>query len=66
MAGQRGGLLGDPFHQVTVSADRVDVVVEQLRTEGRLLPEAGHRHADRGGHALTERPCGRLDPDREV
>ena len=64
MAGERGRLRADAFHQAAVAANRVDVVVEQL--EARLVVAAGQplardRHADAGGDALPQRTGRRLD-----
>ena len=47
-------------------ADHVDEVVERrltgcgVRVEQATLPAGGHRHSDRGGQPLTERPGGDL------
>jgi hypothetical protein len=63
MAGERRGLGANPFHQATIAANRIDVVVEQI--EARLVVTAAkpfprNSHADAGGDALTERTCCRL------
>jgi len=65
MAGQRGRLRADAFHQATVAANRIDVVVENLEawtvvSAGK--PRSGDRHANAGGDPLTQRTGRRLDP----
>ena len=69
MAGERGRLRADAFHQAAVAADRVDVVVEDL--EAGLVVAAGEplardRHADAGGDALPQRTGRRLDARHPV
>jgi hypothetical protein len=69
MAGQRGRLRANPFHQAAVAADRIDVIVEDV--EARLVVAAGEplprdRHADARGDALTQRTGRRLDPGHPV
>ena len=62
--GQRGGLGTDALHQAAVTAQRVDVVVEQLVSgpvEGGGLPEPGDGHADAGGDPGAQRAGGALD-----
>ena len=62
--GQGGCFRRDALHQATVSAYRVDVVVEDREARsvvaiGEPLPSDGHPHAR--GHALPERARGGLD-----
>ena len=64
-AGQRGGLVRDPFHQVAVPADAVGVVVDHVVAGpvvhgGQVL--LGDRHAHRLGETLPQRPGRDLDP----
>ena len=58
VAGERGGFVGDAFHQVAVAALGPDVEVEQLEA-GLVVaggePAAGDRHADAVAAALAER-----------
>ena len=64
VAGDRGGLVGDPLHQVAVGADRVDEAVDELvvRPVVALGEEAiRDREADAVREALAERAGGRLD-----
>ena len=64
VAGDRGRFLGDALHHVAVGADRVGVVVDELVAGPvEVLGEEalGHRHADRVGDALPERPGRDLD-----
>src|SRR5687768_522179 len=59
VAGERGGLGADAFHQIAVRADRVDVVVDgregRVRVETRGHHLRGERHADAVREPLTER-----------
>src|SRR3984885_13806113 len=67
LAGDRGGLLGDPLHQVTVGADRVGTVVDHADAwpvEGVCEKALGDRHADRVCDPLPKRTRGHLDPRR--
>ena len=64
MAGDRGRLGGDAFHQVAVGADREDVVVAGLGAELLAQELLGHRHPDAVAEALAERAGGRLDARR--
>ncbi len=64
VAGERGGLGGDAFHQVAVGADREDVVVADLGAELLAQELLGHRHPDAVAEALAERAGGRLDARR--
>ena len=64
MAGQRGSFGRDAFHHAAVTANGVDVVVEDI--EARVVvsvgePFPGDGHADTGGDALSERAGRRLD-----
>jgi hypothetical protein len=67
VTGDRGRLAADPFLEVAVAADGVDVVVERALPLGRVgveqaaLAAGGHRHADRVGDTLAERTGGGLD-----
>ena len=59
MAGERGRLAGDAFHEVAVAADRVNVEVEYRKMRpvvARAEPARGDRHADAVAAALAERP----------
>ena len=69
MAGQRGRLRADAFHQAAVAADRVDVVVEQVEAGPVVAagqPLARDRHADAGGDPLAQRTGRRLDAGHPV
>ncbi|SLD48316.1 Uncharacterised protein [Mycobacteroides abscessus subsp. massiliense] len=65
-AGQRRGLRGHALFDIPVGGDDVDEVIERagtgggVRIEQATLVSGGHRHADRGGQALTQRPGGDL------
>ncbi len=67
-AGDCGGLGGHALLDVTVGAQRVDLVVERrvaergVRVEEAVLAARGHRHADGVADALAERAGGGLDP----
>ena len=64
MAGERGSLSGDAFHQAAVASDGVYVVVEELiawPVERGRLPHAGHRHPDTGRDARAQRTGRALD-----
>ena len=64
MAGERGRLVADPFHQVAIAGDDVSVVIDDLIAElGRQHP-LGERHADRIADPLPERPGRGLDAGR--
>ena len=57
VSGQRGRLAADAFHQVTVAAQGVDVVVQQIEAGAvvsRGEPALGDRHADAVADALTQ------------
>ena len=65
VAGDACGLTSNPFHQVAIAAERVDVVIEQVVLGGVVIggePLLGHRHADRVAEACTEGPGRRFDP----
>jgi len=69
VAGQRGGLGGDAFHQVAVADDGVDVVVNDLvagavEAGGQVGLGDGHAHAV--GEALPQRAGGGLHAGREA
>jgi hypothetical protein len=52
MTGQRAGLMGDPFHEVSIAGDDVGVVVHDGKAgpvEARRQPALRDRHADRVG-----------------
>src|SRR5438105_15510154 len=58
MAGERGRLARDTFHEIAVAADRVDVVIEDLRPRPVVAPAQparGDRHADAVAATLAER-----------
>ena len=65
-AGQRGRLAAHPLLDVAVGGQAVDVVVEGRLTgcgvgvQQPPLAALGHRHADRVGDALAQRPGGDL------
>ena len=68
MSGDRGSLARDAFHHASISAQGVDVEVEQVlkarAVVTRSQPLPGNRHAHAGGDALAERSrCG-LDARR--
>ena len=57
MTGERGGLGADPFHQVAVRDDAVDVVVDDVvsgAVEGGGEEPLGDGHANAIGEALPE------------
>lgn len=64
VTGERAGLRGDALHQVAVSGENPDAVIEE-RESGPVEPSGeqplGHRHADGGGHSLAERAGRHLD-----
>src|ERR1700692_1238439 len=63
MAGERGRLRTDAFHQAAVAADGIDVIVEEIETWLVVTagePFARDGHADAGGDALTKRTGRRL------
>ena len=65
MTGERGGLGGDPFHQVAVGDDAVDVVVDDIEpraVEGRGQEPLGDGHANAIGEALPQGTSGDIDP----
>ena len=64
MAGQRGGFVADPLHQVAVRGNRVGPVIDRRVAEAGGQHAFGERHADRRGDALAERAGRRLDPRR--
>src|SRR5580692_9016911 len=69
MAGERGRLRADAFHQATVAANGIDVVIEEI--EAGLVVSAAEPfpcdgHADAVGDALAERSRRRLHPRRQV
>ena len=69
MAGQRGRLRADAFHQAAVAADGVDVIVEHLEAGpvvAAAQPLARDRHADAGGDPLPQRTARRLDAGHQV
>jgi hypothetical protein len=69
MAGQRGRLRTDAFHQAAVAANRIDVIVEHLDAGPVVAagqPLARDRHADAGGDPLPQRTGRRLDPRHPV
>ena len=67
VAGDRHGLVRDPLHQVTVGADHVGAMVDDLQARAiEVLGQEslGHRHANRVADALPERTCRYLDAGR--
>ena len=61
MAGQGGGLVGDPLLEAAVAGDDEGVVVADLGREVGAEPALGDAHAHPVGHALAQRPGGHLD-----
>ncbi len=65
-ARQRRGLRSHALFDIPVGGDDVDEVIERagtgggVRIEQATLVSGGHRHADRGGQALAQRPGGDL------
>ena len=66
VAGQRGGLVGDPLLEAAVAGEHERVVVADLGGEGGAQPAFGDPHAHPVGHALAEGTGGHLDPGRVV
>ena len=69
VTGQRRGFRADAFHQAAISADGVDVVVEDVeaglvKPVGQPLLADGHAHA--GGDALSERASRGFDARDQV
>ena len=67
MTGQTGRLLGDAFHQVAITDNRIDVVryhVEPGAVVVGCQPLLGDGHAHAVGKALPQRPGRRLDTGR--
>ena len=64
MAGERGGLVRDAFHEAPVTGDHIGVMVDRLGAELCRQEALGDRHADGVAEALTERSGGDLDPWR--
>ena len=62
VAGQRRGLVGDPFLEAAVTGDDEGVVIADLGGEVGPEPALGDAHAHPVGHALAERAGGDLDP----
>ena len=62
MAGHRGGLVADAFHQAAVARDDIGVVVDKVAAMDGSHVVLGHRHADGIRQTLAERAGGRLDP----
>ena len=64
VASKRGRFAGHPFHNVTIAAKDVDVVIEQRFTwliELGRKPAPGDGHAHAGATPLTQRAGGHLD-----
>ena len=61
MAGEGNRFLGNAFHQATVAADHIGVVVDDFFTETGGQQLFGDCHTDGGGNALTQRPRGRFN-----
>ena len=61
MPGKPDGFVIDALHQAAVAGDDEGSVIDQLVAKGRVQMPLGDRHADRHGHALTQRPGGDLD-----
>ena len=61
MARERDRLLADALHEVAVGGEHESAVVDDAVAEFRREMAFGHRHADRVGEALPERPGGGLD-----
>jgi hypothetical protein len=62
VSGQRRCLRSDAFHQASIAANGIDVVIEDLKAGPVVTvgePFLGDRHSDAGGDALAERTrCG--------
>ena len=63
MAGQRGRLGRDPFHEVAVRHERIGGVVDQLGTEHGAQPLLGQGHPHHGAEPLAEGTGGGLDAE---
>ena len=61
MAGHRGGLMADPFHQAAITGNDIGVVVNKAGAEFRGKMPFGHGHAHRIGKPLAKRPGGGFD-----
>src|SRR5580700_1295937 len=69
MSGQGGSFLADAFHQITIAADRVRVVVDDLVSRpvvARRQPRRSNREAHAVGETLPERSRGGLDTGRQT
>src|SRR5258708_1814204 len=69
MPGQRRRLAPDSFHQVAITTNRVDVVVENFQSRTikiRCHPLAADGHSYAVSHALTERPGRGLNTRSDV
>ena len=67
VAGERGALVGDAFHQVAVARDHEDAVLARpfaAAAEARARRPGRERHADGVAEALPERAGGDLDAGR--
>src|SRR5690606_23936925 len=67
VTGERGGLVRDALHEVTVAALHPNVVVEQVEAGpivARRQPATGDGHTDAVATALAERTRRRLDARR--
>src|SRR5579862_7544043 len=64
MARERGRLAGHAFHDVAVTTDGPNLVIEEIKVRAivmRSQPFFRDGHANTRGHALTERACGCFD-----
>ena len=64
MTGERGSFGSNAFHHATVTADGVDVVIEDFKTWFVVSvgePFLGDGHAHAGRDTLSERACGGFD-----
>ena len=67
MPSNRSGFGCDSFHQVAVAAQCIDIIIKQFVLVGVVTsrqPSLGHRHTDRVGDTLAERPGRRFDARR--
>ena len=64
VSGQRDHFLADAFLQAAVADEGIGVVVDQAVAEAGVQIGLGHRHAERVGDALAERPGRHLDAAR--
>ena len=61
MAGKINRFVTYAFLQATISRDHIGVVIDNIRRRTARQHTLGHRHADGGRNALSERARRRLD-----